>query len=86
MQVVKIPVVAQRPIPMVLTVQQTIEIPQFVFDVPVVQVVLAMPVVVHDRQFLHGLDVAVTRGDKFLAVQEVPQTRSSTGCLSGEEE
>ena len=85
-------------------VLQTMDIPQFVFDkvidVPVVQVVLAMPVVVNDRcaRFRHCrvpwrcrscsscmvVDVAGTRSDEFPAVREAPQTRSSTGCSSAE--
>ena len=53
-QVVDIPLVPQRQFPMVQTVQQTTEIPQMPFrvqvvDAPVVQVVLAIPVVVNDR-------------------------------------
>ena len=72
-----------------------------VVDAPVVQVVLGMPVVVHDRCAWFRLcrnlwrcrtcssfmvvDVAVSRSDKFSAVREVPQTRSSTGCPSVEE-
>ena len=70
-------------------------------DAPVVQVVLAMPVVDNDRcarfrpaEFRGGaavavpsmvVDVAVTCSDKFPAVREVPQTRSSTGCSSAED-
>ena len=69
-----------------------------VVDAPVVQVVprccqrqvrkvqaLQKTVEVPQLQFLHGFQVAVTRSDKFPAVREEPQTRSSTGCSSAEE-
>ena len=53
-KVVHTPVVPQRQIPLVLPVRKTMETPQLqyvlVVDAPVVQVVLAMPVVVHDRR------------------------------------